>query len=180
MGIELDNEDIEVCGQLLFQNETYFIDRHRTRDQRPGCRVRQGRGRARQQPLRPPLRMHESRRLQGVLPAQEHAVQVLPPVQLALPRVRGAEVRQAAPEHHGQGAGHTRGKGQAQGRQGRLLPLPGDFFATPRPFGRDGRRPVLLLRQLNIVGHKGHKVHKAYVFFAVFMANNLHIPLPHI
>ena len=31
MGIELDNEGMEVCGQLLFQNERrYFIDRHAT------------------------------------------------------------------------------------------------------------------------------------------------------
>ena len=69
-------------------------DRH-ARDQGPGGRVRQRRGRARQQPLRPPLRMHEARRLQGVLPAQEHAMQVLPPVQLALPRLHRGQVREA-------------------------------------------------------------------------------------
>ena len=68
-------------------------DRH-ARDQGPGRRVRQGRGRARQQPLRPPLRMHEARRLQGVLPAQEHAMQVLPPVQLALLRLHRGQMRE--------------------------------------------------------------------------------------
>ena len=106
MGIELDNEGMEVCGQLLFQNERrYFIDRHATTSplgeiegQLP-WEIRAilsvaSDGRARQQPLRPPLRMHEARRLQGVLPAQEHAVQVLPPVQLALPRLHRGQVRE--------------------------------------------------------------------------------------
>ena len=68
-------------------------------DQGPRGRVRQGRGLSRHQQSHQQMRVQdgvpEARGLHPLPLRREKAVQVLPPVQPALPRVRGAEVREA-------------------------------------------------------------------------------------
>ncbi len=68
-------------------------------DQGPRGRVRQGRGLPRHQQSHQQMRVQdgvpEARGLHPLPLRREKAVQVLPPVQPALPRVRGAEVREA-------------------------------------------------------------------------------------
>ena len=99
LGPARDRDRPQIGKDSIHDREGAVTPRHddHAGDQGPRGRVRQGRGLPRHEQVRVQDGVREAAGLRPPPPRREKAVQVLPPVQLALPRVRRAEVREAAP-----------------------------------------------------------------------------------
>ena len=97
LGPARDRDRPQIGKDSMHDREGAVTPRHddHARDQGPRGGVRQGRGLPRHEQVRVQDGVPEARHLRALPLRREEAVQVLPPVQLALPRVRGAEVREA-------------------------------------------------------------------------------------